>query len=110
MDTVAGDAERLLRRIGGEDCWNKYGATGWGKEKPENEKDEETTITTLLDQDHAIFVSTSTGIGAGHATDAKDRLKMYYTPELERQVDLYCMSDYHVPLLNLTKRDIYAMS
>jgi hypothetical protein len=109
MDTVADDAERLLRQIGGQDCWNKYGAKGWGKEEPEKDKDGQTT-TTLLDQDHAIFVSTSTGIGAGHATAAKDRLKMYYTPELERQVDQYCMGDYHVPVLNLTKREIYAKS
>lgn len=109
METVAADAERLLRRVGGDECWNTYGATGWGKAKPaETEKGGETTTETI-DQDHAIFISTSTGIGARHATAAKDRLKMYYTPELERKVDQYCMGDYHVPVLNLTKREIYAV-
>jgi hypothetical protein len=96
MDTVAADAERLLRHVGGDDCWQKYGATGWGK--------------TGKVVGAAIFASTSTGIGTRHATAAKDRLKMYYTPELERQVDQYCLGDYHVPVLNLTKREIYAVS
>ena len=89
----AADAERLLRQVGGDEAWNQFGASGWGKDKK---------------HDHAIFVSTSTGIGASHATSAKDRLQKYYTPELERQVDEYCSGDYYLSKIALTKRKIFA--
>jgi hypothetical protein len=87
MDTVATDAERLLRQVG---AWDKYGKTGWG-----------------IDGSLSIFTTKAGGSGRAHATNAKDRLRLYYTPELERQVEAYYESDYANPVLNLTMVRIY---
>jgi hypothetical protein len=105
METVAADAERLLRHVGGDEGWNKYGATGWGNDdcqdcaifqKSSSNKSGNKVSTTS----HAV-------LGAHHATAARDRLKSYYTPELERRVDEFCFGDYHVPTLNLTRTRIF---
>jgi Sulfotransferase family len=78
METVAVDAERLLRLVG---AWQGYGASGWGRNGTEG-----------------IF-STNT---AKHATLAAHRLREFLTPELEAQLDRYYQEDYRHAVLNLT--------
>ena len=84
MDSAADFAERLLRHIG---AWEEFGATGWG-----------------LHGNESIFLPHQK---AKHATSAKDRMKSYYTPELERAVDDYCHLDYLVPYMNMTRRSLF---
>lgn len=84
MDSAAEFAERLLRHVG---AWEEFGATGWGPNGNES-----------------IFLPHQK---AKHATSAKDRMKNYYTPDLERAVDDYCYLDYLVPYMNMTKRTLF---
>jgi hypothetical protein len=106
METVAADAERLLRSIGGDECWERYGATGWGNDK--NCKAcaifQRGPPPSVNGTNHAAATAI---VGAHHATAAHDHLKAYYTPELERKVDEFCFGDYGVPTLNLTRKRIF---
>jgi hypothetical protein len=109
METVAADAERLLRHVGGDECWERFGATGWGNDNNNNCKDCSAIFqrgpppTLNGTKNHA----STTIVGAHHATAAHARLKAYYTPELERKVDEFCFGDYHVAALNLTRSRLF---
>ena len=76
MESVAEDAERLLRQTG---AWNEFGKSGWGE-----------------NGDNAIFTERK------RAANATDRLKEYLTPELERSIEEFYAEDYRNPVLNLT--------
>lgn len=69
---LANETERFLRQLGG-DAWEKYGATGWGK-----------------DGTSAIFVRNN----AGHKTGSHDKMKIYYTPDLEEVIENRYIKDY----------------
>ena len=86
METVDGDAERLLRKIG---AWEEFGASGWGK-----------------NGDEAIFCK-SGGAGREHATGAASKLREYISPELEKELDEFYKDDYESPFLNLTRLKLY---
>jgi hypothetical protein len=94
METVAQDAERLLRKIG---AWEQYGAAGWPLHHVNG------TTTT----DGRIFASTGKS-GRKHATGAASKLVQYVTPTLERALEEYYVADYTHPLLNLTLNKIYS--
>lgn len=79
MESLAEDAEQLLRRIG---AWDDFGATGWG-----------------LAHNESIF---STGDGRKHATSAKERLDQYYDDELRERVSQVYWMDYESPYMNLS--------
>jgi hypothetical protein len=87
MESVAADAERLLRQVG---AWDQFGKSGWGE------------VGNM-----SIFGTKSGGAGRTHATNARDRLRVHYTPELEKKVDLYYASDYANSFMNLTRMQIY---
>jgi hypothetical protein len=87
METVAGDAERLLRQVG---AWEEVGKSGWGKAG-----------------NMSIFGTKAGGEGRIHATNARERLRVHYTPELEKKVELYYASDYANSVMNLTRMQIY---
>ena len=87
LETVSDDARILLLKIG---AWDAYGSTGWGKHGNES-----------------IFGSSAGGSGRRHATNAKQKLKTYLTPELERLVEDYYANDYAHPVLNLTRKSIF---
>jgi hypothetical protein len=82
MDNLQEDSKRLLQTIG---AWDQFGASGWGVNGKER-----------------VFQSKSS---VNHATsnntrDAWDRMKNYYTPELERAVEERYARDYdtfHLP-------------
>lgn len=63
METVAEDAEKLLRNIG---AWHEFGSSGWGK-----------------DGNQAIFEGDT---GRQHATSAKSKLEQYISVDLDRQL------------------------
>ena len=76
LDSVQLDAQRLLQRIG---AWEHYGASGWPS--------------------GAIFAENK----ATHATFAKNQMKTYFTPELERIVETIHRADYIHPLFNFSE-------
>jgi hypothetical protein len=86
METVTDDSERLLKQIG---AWDKHGKSGWGE-----------------DGNVGVFGTKAGGGGRIHATNARERLRNYFTPELEEQVDLFYTSDYESLVMNLTKRQV----
>jgi hypothetical protein len=87
MESVAADTERLLRQVG---AWDQFGMSGWGE-----------------GGNMSIFGTKAGGVGRIHATNARDRLRVHYTPELEKKVDLYYASDYANSFMNLTRMQIY---
>jgi hypothetical protein len=88
METVADDAETLLKSVG---AWDQFGKSGWGQHG-----------------NVSIFGTKAGGIGRAHATRARERLRVHYnTSKLERDVDLYYASDYTNPVLNFTKLQLY---
>jgi hypothetical protein len=121
LEAAAADAERLIRRVGGDECWKKYGATGWGNDNckncsifqksasppPIHVNGNTTSSSSSSKSGNAASTMTTAIVGAHHATAARDHLKAYYTPALERKVDDFCFGDYHVPTLNLTRTRIF---
>jgi len=89
QETVADDAERLLRRVG---AWTKYGASGWGD-----------------DGTDAVFRVGAGGQGRQHATNASDvdKMRLYIDADLESQLDEFYADDYAHPVLNITKIRLY---
>lgn len=87
MDTLAADAERLLQRVG---AWEKFGSNGWG-----------------ASGNQAIFSTKPGDPGSLHATQAKDKLRLYFTPELEHDIDEFYASDYANSVLGLNRTLIY---
>jgi hypothetical protein len=90
METIAEDAERLLRRIG---AWENFGAHGWGSPASENDKQD----------NDSIF---SGRVGREHATGAHSKLLSYLTPKLEQELEEHYADDYTNPVLNLTSTQI----
>jgi hypothetical protein len=87
MESVAADAERLLRQVG---AWEEFGKSDWGK-----------------GGNMSIFETKAGGAGRMHATNARDRLRVHYTPELEKKVELYYAPDYDNLVMNITRMQIY---
>jgi Sulfotransferase family len=93
MESVADDAERLLRTIG---AWDAYGASGWGDNHGGGDSNGTTAAATVPDdQAAAIFRGT---MGRHHATSAQQRMREYISADLEHQLrtDLY-VNDYEHP-------------
>lgn len=84
METVAEDAERLLRQVG---AWEEYGASGWGE-------------SSSQDSSSSIFQSS---LGRTHATSAASRLASLLSASLENELERFYAKDYEHPVLNLTK-------
>eukprot|EP00977_Amphora_coffeiformis_P025843 scaffold22432_cov168-Amphora_coffeaeformis.AAC.23 len=87
MDSIAKDSRELLEKIG---AWKEYGATGWGE-----------------DRTKAIFHSQAGSAGRMHATSARDRLKQYYTPDTELEVEEFYREDYMNPYTKLIPNRIF---
>lgn len=71
---LANESERLLKKIG-NDAWERYGSTGWGE-----------------DGTYAMFKSNS----AGHKTGSHDKMKLFYTPDLDEVVKERFSKDYQL--------------
>jgi Sulfotransferase family len=97
MDTLAYDAERLLRKIG---AWELHGSHGWTKKK--NKKNANYNCTDTNDYIFAPDQCT----GRTHATNAAKKIQQYMTPELEHEIETYYASDYNNPVLNLTLKKL----
>lgn len=78
LETAAEDTKKLLTRL---DIWESYGASGWGDSRNDS-----------------IFASNR----AMHSTGANDKVRLYYTPEVERAIEMRFAADYAHPMLNLT--------
>ena len=87
MDSIARDSRKLLENIG---AWEEYGATGWGD-----------------DGKKAIFHSQPGSAGRKHATSARNRLRQYYTPDLELEVEEFYKEDYTNPYTKLIPYQIF---
>lgn len=98
METIATDAERLLLHVG---AWEDYGAWGWGDDDDGNNRSRESS------RGGAIFGGQQGGQGSQHATNALTKLRQYYTPTLEAQVDEFYANDYQTPTLELKRTSIF---
>jgi len=88
MEDLEQDARQLLQRVG---AWEEYGRTGWGE-----------------DGQQAIFATKgSSGSAQEHATRAEKRMRQYYTPDIERGIELRYRDDYQNPLFQLTPRRLF---
>jgi len=93
METVAEDAERLLRQVG---AWEKYGASGWGESSSQG--------SSSSNSSSSIFQSS---LGRTHATSAASRLASLLSASLENELERFYAQDYKHPILNLTKKVHY---
>ena len=88
MENLEQDARRLLTQVG---VWNEYGSSGWGK-----------------DGRQAIFATgESSGSAQIHATRAQERMRHYYTPEIERGIEQRYREDYQNPLFQISRRRLF---
>jgi Sulfotransferase family len=87
MENVQDDAKRLLKKVG---AWERYGRTGWGTKGKDS-----------------IFQAEVGDVGRHHATDAKNKLKSYLTPQLETLVEHFYADDYNHSVMNFTKWKLF---
>mmetsp|Transcript_26499 Transcript_26499/g.63094 ORF Transcript_26499/g.63094 Transcript_26499/m.63094 type:complete len:322 (-) Transcript_26499:419-1384(-) len=86
MDNQQEDSKHLLQTIG---AWEDFGASGWGVNGTEQ----------IFQSKSSVNHATSSS-----ASDAWDRMKRYYTPELERAVEERFAGDYDT--FNLPRKPI----
>lgn len=82
MDTAGSDAKQLLHALG-HDLWNKFGATGWGKDGKES------------------FFEGVTDLN--HKTGSRSQYKRFYTLELEKKVNAWYARDFNNTVLQLNR-------
>jgi len=88
---VAEDSKRLLSSlvslVDGRNAWEKFGRTGWGP-------------------NHTMsFMQNST---SSHKTDAKEKLRRYYTPQTEDYVEKYWGMEWTHPYFDFEPIKIFA--
>ena len=81
FDRLEEDAHHLLDRLG---VWNEIGASGW----PHG----------------GLYAGSSTVV---HQTGAHDRLREYYTPQLEGFAEKFYEADYDSPFLGFSKYRVF---
>ena len=89
LETSAQDARILLQKLG---LWGMYGESGWGK------YGNESIFESLSFVKHKTATSLETDI---------DRLKRYYTPETEKEIEDRFSEDYRREVFGLELRRIY---
>ena len=89
MATLEKDAKRLLTQVG---AWERYGASGWGP-----------------NGDQPMFAEPA-GQSTNHATQAQERMRHYYTPEIERGIERRYRADYNNQVFNLPRRRLFPMA
>lgn len=85
LETIQNDTKRLLTKM---KLYEKYGKDGWGKFR-----------------NQSIF--SYKGNGQHHSTSAKEYLKEYYTPKLEKEVERYYEEDYKTKILGIDNIRIF---
>ena len=89
-DTLADDAEKLLKSIhstkDGVSAWERVGKEGWDLSDGCNE-------TSNVAFGREIFHTKANGT----STSSLEKLKQYYTPELEAQVEAQYKEDWESP-------------
>ena len=97
MENLQGDAEHFLKSIksnvSGDSAWNRIGTTGWGT----NERD----CHNLGD---SAFLSKK---DTRHKTNAKDKLRKYYNPDLEKFIETHYADDLNNPFFHFTEMKLY---
>jgi hypothetical protein len=88
LESAEEDARELLKRVG---AWEEFGKTGWGVHHNES----------IFQSTSAVRHSTSNG-----TMESKSRLPLYYTPELEAEIEERLSQDYLIPELGLQKKKI----
>jgi hypothetical protein len=89
MESLTTDSERLLRKVG---AWESYGLSGWGS-----------------GGDQSIFTDEAGETAARrHATKASERLRQFYTPELEAKLDARFDEDYENSVFQIPRQRIFS--
>jgi len=93
MEDLSGDAEHFLRSIksnvDGVSAWDRHGKTGWS----DNERDCDSL------GDSAFLAKKDTR----HKTNAKDKMRQYYTAKLERFVETHYADDFNNPFFKFNE-------
>ncbi len=97
MEHLDQDAEHFLKSIkssvDGVTAWDRIGKTGWG----ENERD----------CDHLGGSAFLQKKDERHHTDARTKLRNYYTPELEKFVEIHFADDYNNPYFQFSDLKLF---
>lgn len=99
MHTLSEDTEKLLQslfsRKNGKTLWENFGKSGWGDTR---DCENIGTDAFLAKRENH------------HETDAKDKLKDYYTPELELYVENHFADDLNNPYFHIRPMSIFPKS
>jgi len=97
MENLSHDTELFLKSIhstvNGESAWERSGKTGWS----ENVRD-----CDVVGKDAFLAVKDK-----DHHTNAEDKFKRYYTPDLERFIERYYWKDYSNPYYHFSPLKIF---
>ncbi len=97
MEHLDDDAKHFLQSIrstkDGVSAWDRIGKTGWS--------DNERSCDNFGD---GSFLERKDKL---HHTDASEKMRSYYTPELERYVELKYWKDYYNPYFHFTPLQLY---
>jgi hypothetical protein len=97
MENLSEDAEDFLRsiysKVNGASAWDNIGNTGWS----DNERDCDSLGTS------AFLAKKDTR----HKTNAKDKLREYFTPALEEFVEIHYADDFNNPYFHFSEVKLY---
>jgi len=97
MENLENDAEHFLKSIksnvSGSSAWDRIGNTGWG--------DDERDCGHVGDS--AFLAKKDTR----HKTNAKDKLREYYNPDLEKFIETHYADDFNNPYFHFTEMKLY---
>ncbi len=97
MENLGDDVERFLKSIysnvNGESAWDRIGKTGWSDNVRDCDRVGNQAFLAVKDKDHK--------------TNADEKMKMYYTPELERFIEQYFWKDYSNPYFHFSPKKIF---
>lgn len=100
MENLSDDAQHFLQSIhstiDGVSAWDRIGKTGWG--------DNERSCDNI--GDGSFFEKKDTK----HHTDASEKMRNYYTPELERFVEIRYWKDYYNPYFHFTPFKLFSVN
>jgi hypothetical protein len=98
MENLSEDAERFLRgiksNIDGVSAWDRVGKTGWGEDEHDCNNLGSNAFLQVKDK--------------RHKTNAEEKMRKYYTPELEAFVETHYADDLDNPYFKFSKVELFA--
>lgn len=97
MENLSEDAEHFLRtiksKIDGVSAWDRIGKTGWSDNERHCDSLGNSSFLAMKD--------------SKHQTNARDKMRQYYTPQLERFVETHYADDFNNPYFKFSEIKLF---